>query len=260
MSTLKFDEKAAEDLVKAYSTPDVKAQRQTVIDLLSLAKGERVIDIGSGPGFLCEAMAERVGPEGAVLGIDISDDLIALCEARNPPPHLSYAKEDALALSAADASFDVAVSTQVAEYIPDTAKLLAEIYRVVRPGGRALILATDWNCIGWFSEQPDRMRRMLTAWESHAAYPSLPRTLARDLQDAGFATPDVHAHPIINLSFDPSKYSYGVAKIIRSYVEANAKEHAAEAKDWFDELQSLATAGRYYFVTSRMIFIAEKPA
>lgn len=260
MSTLKFDAKAAEDLVKAYSTPDVVAQRTEVVRLLDLQPGERVIDVGSGPGFLCEAIAAEVGPEGAVLGVDISDDLIALCEARDPPDHLTYAKEDALALSAGDGTFDVAVSTQVAEYIPDTAGLLGEIFRVLRPGGRALILATDWNCVGWFSENPARMDRMLRAWEGHAAYPSLPRTLAHDMTSAGFTRPAIHSHPIINQSFERHKYSYGAAVLLRSYVEANVPKDAPDAADWFDELQSLSDAGRYYFSTARMILIAQKPA
>lgn len=259
MSTLKFDDKAAEDLVKAYSTPDVKAQRAAVIDLLALTPGAHVIDVGSGPGFLCEAMAEQVGPEGRVLGVDISTDLIALSRQRTPPPQLTYAEEDALALSAADESFDVAVSTQVAEYIPDTAALLGEMFRVLKPGGRALVLATDWNCVGWYSEDPERMDRVLRAWEGHAAYPSLPRTLAHDMTSAGFATPEIYSHPIINQTFERNTYSYGVAKIVRSYLEANTPEGAPDPADWFDELQSLADAGRYYFSTARMIFIAQKP-
>lgn len=258
MSTLSFTKKAAEDLVKAYSTPDIIAQRQTVLDLLDVQKAESVLDVGCGPGFLCEEMAKRTGSEGRVLGIDISEDLLALSRNRNPPEHLSYANEDALALSAADGTYDAVACTQVAEYIPDTAALLAEIARVLRPKGRALIMATDWDCVAWRTENPERMKRVMTAWESHCAHPRLPRVLPQALRAAGLERIDVAMHPLLNLSFTRNDYSYGVAKLVRTYVQ-KAGIDAEEADAWFDELTRLNTAGHYYMATARVIFTAYKP-
>lgn len=258
MSTISFTKEAAEDLAKAYSTPDVIAQREATLKLLDLQPGERVIDIGSGPGFLSETMAERVGPDGAVHGIDVSPDLIALSQSRNPPPQLTYAEEDALALSAGDASFDTVVSTQVAEYIPDTEGLLSEIFRVLRPGGRVLVMTTDWDCVAWHSDNPERMIAMMKAWEGHCAHSRLPRVLAAKMQTAGFDAPQITTHPIINLGFHRKAYSYGLAKLMRSYGE-KAGVAARVANEWFDELTRLDEAGRYYFATARMIFQARKP-
>ncbi len=259
MATLSFTKDAAESLAKAYSTPDMVGQRAVVLDLLDLKPGECVIDIGCGPGFLCESMADKVGPAGSVLGIDISPDLIALCQDRNPPVHLRYAEEDALNLASDGGSFDVAVCTQVAEYIPDTAGILAEMFRVLRPGGRALIMATDWNCVGWHSSDPDRMNRVMKAWEGHCAHPSLPRVLSPALVAAGFEHLALHAHPIINRNFDPSRYSYGAAHLIKDYA-TNTGFSEAVAQDWFDDLAHLDEAGHYYFASARMIFAARKPA
>lgn len=258
MSTLEFTKKAASDLAAAYSTPDMIAQRQAVLTQLGLRRGEQVIDIGSGPGFLCESIAEEVGPEGTVLGIDISPDLVELCRDRNPHAHLTYAEEDALTLSADSASFDVAVCTQVAEYIPDTAGVLKEMFRVLRPGGRALVMATDWDCVAWYSENPERMQRVMKAWEGHCAHPSLPRRLAPAMTRAGFSGTQLHVHPLVNLRFDKSRYSYGAAKLIRSYATSAGLEEQ-EAQGWFDELTHLDAANRYYFASTRMIFVARKP-
>ena len=91
MSGLTFTEGAARQLEKVYLTSDVVAQRSETLKQLALSGGERVLDIGCGPGFLCESMAGAVGANGRVTGIDISGDLIALCTARNPPKWLSYA-------------------------------------------------------------------------------------------------------------------------------------------------------------------------
>src|SRR6516225_9376746 len=82
MSGLEFTDEAAKQLEKAYLTTDVVAQRLETIRHLNLSTGESVLDIGCGPGFLCESMAEIVGPNGVVVGIDISADLIARCNRR----------------------------------------------------------------------------------------------------------------------------------------------------------------------------------
>jgi arsenite methyltransferase len=119
MSGLKFTEDAARRLERLYLTTDVVAQRSETMKQLALSPGECVLDVGCGPGFLCESIAATVGSDGAVTGIDISSDLIALCRARNPPKWLSYAVGDATQIDQPDASFDVVVCTQVAEYVPD---------------------------------------------------------------------------------------------------------------------------------------------
>jgi len=114
------------------------------------ATGDAVIDIGCGPGFLCEQMADAVGNTGRVLGIDISEDLLAVARARNTREWLTYEPSDAAALGAPDRSFDVTVSIQVHEY-PDQA--IAEMFRVLKPGGRALIMNTDWDRVAWYSSE-----------------------------------------------------------------------------------------------------------
>src|SRR5712672_1937965 len=104
MSGLTFTEDAARHLARVYLTPDVVAQRAETMKQLALSPGERVLDIGCGPGFLCESIAAAVGSDGAVTGIDISGDLIALCRSRNPPQWLSYAVGDATQIAQPDAS------------------------------------------------------------------------------------------------------------------------------------------------------------
>ena len=69
--------------LKKKSLADVVAQRSATLDQLDLAKGQTVIDIGCGPGFLCESMAEIVGSSGRVVGIDISADLVALSKIKS---------------------------------------------------------------------------------------------------------------------------------------------------------------------------------
>src|SRR5260370_36702865 len=122
MSGLTFTEDAARHLARVYLTPDVVAQRAETMKQLALSPGERVLDIGCGPGFLCESIAAAVGSDGAVTRIAISRDLIPLCKTQNPPKWLSYAVGDATKSPHADAPVDVGVGTQVAQYGPYIAR------------------------------------------------------------------------------------------------------------------------------------------
>src|SRR5919108_5158832 len=92
MATLQFTEEQARRLEALYSTADVRAQREETLRRLALSAGESVIDVGCGPGFLCESMADHVGPDGRVLGIDVSADLVEFARRRNERHWLTYEK------------------------------------------------------------------------------------------------------------------------------------------------------------------------
>src|SRR5690348_7315089 len=119
MTTMKFGADAAKRLEHPYMTPDLVRQREATLELFGAKLGEHIIDIGSGPGFLCESLAQQVGPKGRVLGVDVSEELLAAAQRRNTFANLTYENGDAVKLPAADASFDAAISTQVFEYVAD---------------------------------------------------------------------------------------------------------------------------------------------
>jgi ubiquinone/menaquinone biosynthesis C-methylase UbiE len=137
MATLEFDDASARRVERAHATPDVVAQRAQVMEPLAPQQGERVLDMGSGPGYLVASVADAVGPSGAVHGLDPSAPMNALARTRTAGrPWLHVDEGDAVALSYPDGTFDVAVSTQVYEYVADMPRALAELRRVLRPGGR----------------------------------------------------------------------------------------------------------------------------
>src|SRR5215207_5193269 len=141
---LQFSDEAARKLEAIYSSADVVAQRRAMLDRLSLRPGESVIDIGCGPGFLCGDMAVAVAETGTVVGVDISEDLIAFARARNACSWLTYQHGDARALNVPDASFDVAASAQVLEYLDDPDRAIAEMFRVLKPADAPSL----WTPIG----------------------------------------------------------------------------------------------------------------
>jgi arsenite methyltransferase len=260
MSGLQFTDDTSRQLERLYLTRDVVAQRSETIKQFALACGERVLDVGSGPGFLCESIAEIVGRDGAVTGIDISNDMVALCRRRNPPNWLSYAAGDATQLAQPDAWFDAVACAQVAEYVSDTSRVLSEAFRVLKPGGRAIFVATDWDAVIWHSEAPDRMASVLKAWELHCAHPRLPRLLANRLVGAGFHFDGATVFPILNLQWDDDAYSKGLAGLVRDFVGRKNDLPSEDLKAWYDEFTLLSETGRYFFSSNRYIFRASKPS
>lgn len=259
MPSMEYDEAAAEQLEAIYLGPDVTAQRQDTLQRLAIREGERVLDIGSGPGFLAAAIAELTGPAGEVVGVDISRQMVDRACQRADRSWLTYRCADATALPFDDNVFDGIVSTQVAEYVPDIEMFASEVARVLKPGGRGLILATDWDALCWHSEDPDRMERILVAFKSHCADCNLPRTLAARLRMAGLLVADVSYFPIVNLDRYEGCYSEMIVPFIMAYVGAQETVSEVDLKAWADEQIALDARGAHFFSTGRFNFRILKP-
>jgi arsenite methyltransferase len=146
-----------------------------------------------------------------------------------------------------------------AEYIPDVNRALSEAFRVLKLGGRAIFVATDWDAVVWHSETPDRMAMVLKSWEAHCAHPHLPRSLANRLVSAGFRFDGASVFPILNLQWDDDAYSKGLADLIRDFVRRKNELPSEDLKEWYDEFTGLSDAGRYFCSNNRYIFRASKP-
>jgi arsenite methyltransferase len=260
MTGMAFDDSVARAIETMYSTADIVHQRRAVIDLLDPRAGEDVLDIGSGPGYLACEIAQRMGPRGAVHGVDPSTSMLAIAARRSAGEHaapVAFGPGEAVALPFPDGSFDAVTATQVYEYVADIPAALAEARRVLRPGGRLLVLDTDWDSLVWHSSDPARMRRVVTAWDEHLADPHLPRRLGRLLTDAGFAVARRQVHPLLDAGYDAGTFSAGVIDLIADFVPGRAGVTDAEVHAWRTDLVGLGAD--YFFSLNRYLFLAEKP-
>jgi len=255
-----FDDKAARKLEAVYRTLDVVEQRAVVLEALDLKPGERVLDIGCGPGFLVVDMADVVGAAGRVEAIDSSANMVAMTRARSlPTPWVGVEEADATELPYPDESFDAAAAVQVYLYVRDLPRALAELRRVLKPGGRALVLDTDWASVVWHSTDRARMRRVLAAWEEHFVDAHLASRLAPALRHAGFHLVRQRALALFNPAYDRETYSAGMIPVIRSFVEGRHGISREEAGAWADELRERGADGSYFFSLNRYFFLAAKP-
>lgn len=250
-----FDEQGARKTEALYLTPDVVAQRARVLEVLALRPGERVADLGCGPGLLALDMGEQVGADGSVDGIDFSTSMIPLAQRRCADlPWVRLRSGDVGQLPYADGAFDAAVCTQVYEYVADLEGALRELRRVLRPGGRALVMDTDWESCVWNSSDDARMRRVIETWNTHCPHPHLPRRLGRLLAAAGLEVTRTEVIPLLNTRYDPDTYSAGVLEVIKGYTRKRVA--ADEADAWAEDLHALGSRGEYFFSLNRYLFLA----
>lgn len=144
----------------------LRAGLQTaLLDEARLAPGEKVLDLAAGPGLLARDAARRVLPDGWVLASDIAENMLAEGQRRAAAdglPDLLAAACDAEHLAFADASVDVTLIGLGLFIFPDPAKALAELHRVLRPGGRiALSVWGPRDAVPLIARAQDCIARLL---------------------------------------------------------------------------------------------------
>ena len=133
--------------------------------LAELHEGEVVLDLGSGGGIDVLLSARRVGPTGKAYGLDMTDEMLALArenQRRAGVANVEFLKGEIEAVPLPDASVDVIISNCVINLSLDKDKVLAEAYRVLRPGGRFAV--SDMVFRGDLSLVPDEIMRSVEAW------------------------------------------------------------------------------------------------
>jgi arsenite methyltransferase len=254
--TVRFDEATSKRIERMYGTRDMVERRRLVRDALAAAPGERILDVGCGPGFYVAELVEEVGSDGSIVGVDSSPDMLALARRRcEGHPNVEFREGDATSPPVEDAAFDGAVCVQVLEYVPDASVALAAMTRALRPGGRIVVWDTDWATVSWYSADPARMERVLRAFDEHLAHPSLPRTLAARMRAAGLDDIQFTGHCSATAELTFESHGGAILPMIADFVPDHQGVTKEEAKAWVAEQQELAERGEFFFSASQFCFV-----
>jgi len=185
--------------------------------LAELKPGETVLDLGSGGGIDVLLSAQRVGPTGMAYGVDMTDEMLALARSNQAAAgvtNVEFRKGDIEHIPLADASVDVIISNCVINLSADKRRVLAEAFRVLKPGGRFAV--SDVIVRG---EIPEDVRRSAELWVGCVAGALDEQHFLALLREAGFANP----------SIEPTRiYSADDARIFAQAAGLDGERLAAE--------------------------------
>lgn len=173
--------------------------RERAADLAALADGDRALDVACGTGDLALALRRRVAPSGQVVGLDFSERMLEI--ARRKDPAIEWVRGNALQLPFADRSFDAVTVGFGVRNFADRRRGLAEMTRVLKPGGRLVILEISRPRRGlgralhalWFERAVPLLGRLARNPDAYSYLPNSvrrfpsPAELAAELAAVGLA-------------------------------------------------------------------------
>jgi ubiquinone/menaquinone biosynthesis C-methylase UbiE len=227
------------------SLPDFRRYKARSYALLDLSAGLTVLDVGCGLGDDARRMADAVGPEGRIIGIDRSQRLLYEARARtSSTARLAFLRADGRFLPFARGSVDRARIDRSLQHIPKPARVIREMARVLRPGGRLVAYDNDWGTFAVSSTLHETTDLIQTRWCHAFTNPWIGRDLPWLFVDAGLR--DLIIEPNVTLIRDLAladrvySLSETLARAVRDGV---ASSSMAEA--WSTEQASLNRAGTF---------------
>jgi SAM-dependent methyltransferase len=212
---------------------------------LSLRPGLSVLDVGCGTGDFLRLLAQLVAP-GNARGVDLSETMISEARRRaiGGPSNVSFEVADALDLPFETGSIDRLIATQVLLHIPDWARALSEMRRVVAPGGSVAIGEIDWGTVVVDCTDRELGRRFTRLACDELRNGLIVRELPARLRQVGFD--QIRVVPEVQLALEPDGFQRWFVEPSMKHFERVGGFSATEAELFLHDLQERARDGRYF--------------
>jgi len=255
--------------------PEIQAAKQRSLARLALRPGNRVLDIGCGPGDDARALAAIVGAQGRVLGIDVDPMMLAEAERRSAvlagdaaeaaataaAPSLApvvFRLGDVYAIDALDDSFDACRAERVFLHLAEPVRALAEMIRVLAPGGRIAVLDRDIETRT--IDAPDRptTRAILNAWCDNFRDGWIGRALPRLFREAGLLDIAVEAFTVIDTDYESYLAQYDLPRVA-AYAQEMGVINEEAGRRWLVAIEEQARRGSFLASMTCFMVTARKP-
>lgn len=205
---------------------------------LDVRPGQTVADLGCGPGTDLGRLADAAGPDGTVLGVDRDPAMLAEAARRYADrPTVAVRVGDLHELPLADESLDRVRADRTLQHVDDPAKALAEVRRVLRPGGLFAMAEPDWDTLAVADDDIEVSRGFARFLAGRVRNPTIGRELPRLCERAGLRVRAVEPIPALFRDFDTADRILGLRRNTARAVEAGLLA-SAYADPWLRRLAS----------------------
>lgn len=239
--------------------PAIQRLRAAAAELLDVRPGHRVVEVGCGTGEVARSLAQLVGPTGAVLGIDASETMITEALRRTGPTALpvEFRTGEITALDLADASRDRTLCERVLQHVTSAQTAMAELVRVTRPGGRLVVIDTDWGLHTVHGADPTVTAAILEHWAGNAANGRIGGQLPALFSDAGVLDPTVVAETVT--STDPSQPLRPPFTTMAATAAREGAISSADADAWLEQLADAGHRGHFFWALTMLAVAGTRP-
>jgi ubiquinone/menaquinone biosynthesis C-methylase UbiE len=232
------------------SLPPIQRLRASAIELLGVRLGHHVVDVGCGIGDLARAIAGRVGSTGRVVGIDHSQVMLdeARRRLRSTTVPVELLAQDATELTVASYTFDAAVCERVFQHLAAPERAMAELVRITRPGGRVVVIDTDWGMHAIHGADARLTEVIVDAWSRNAANGLAGRRLSALFADARMRERAIVAETIT--STDPLQPLRPPFTAMAAVAVGAGAVNAADAERWLCQLAGAGARGQFFWAVT----------
>ncbi len=239
--------------------PAMRYARQRSIELLEIRQGARILDVGCGPGDDARELARLVGEEGRIEAIDVDAMMVSEAEHRSAGRRLpiTFRVADVYDLDYPDGSFDGSRAERTFLHLADPDRALAQMVRVVRTGGKVVVLDRD---IGTRTiDVPSRAvtRRIINFWCDSFLGGWIGRQLPRLFRQAGLSDIVIEPVTVVDTDYAAFDAQYNLKRVVHR-AEAAGAVSPDEGTEWLARLEEVVRAGSFFTSMTNFVVSGRK--
>lgn len=246
---------------------EVDSHREWLLSLVEVPPAGSVIDLGCGRGADLLALASQIDDPGVrFLGVDASSDRIAEARATSTDRRVEFVQATVgPGIDLGSETFDVLLTQELLECLPDLNGFLPEMAGLLRPDGQIVASHYDWDTQIFSGSDRDRTRRVLRAWaESQQSWmehadPWMGRRLWGYLEGSGLFEGDIHVRAMTNTEFAEPWHGYRMAHWFAGLVKRGTVSKS-DYDGFLSDLKELAANGEYFWSVNRFVYAGRRKA